>query len=80
MFIIFIATEYDSTKSLELFLFSCMGLLDVIGLIYLFVMRKRILDLYRISEDGQSFGLEKGERQRLIPWGREQRDRVLDLY
>jgi len=80
MFIIFLATEYDNTKLLELLLFSCMGLLDILGLIYLFVMRKRILGVYRISDDGLSFDMEKGEKQRLISVGREKSDRVMDLY
>lgn len=72
-----------------------MGVLDLIGLFYLFVMRKQVLGVYKISEDGVSLDVEKGEKQRLVGMQKEKfgfhveinveeparsRDRVMDLY
>lgn len=73
-----------------------MGFLDAIGLVYLFFMRKRILGVYKISEDGLSLDVEKGEKQRLLGAARKEKfgyvdvksmevpictgDRVMDLY
>lgn len=96
MFIVFLATEYDPSKFFELGIFSAVGLLDAIGLVYLFFMNKRILGAYKVSEDGMSLDVEKGEKQKLLGVARKAnfghvdvkveevsictRHRVMDLY
>lgn len=73
-----------------------MGILDIIGLVYLKVRWKRILRVYKISGDGMVLDAEKGEMQRLLGERRGKlgvrveaevdemlgwgRDRVVDLY
>lgn len=95
-FLIFIATEYDSSKFLELIIFSVMGVLDLFGVLYLLIKRKKILGIYMLSEDELSLDVEKGYKQKSMGLMKKEKfgfhveinveeprpssDRVMDLY